>query len=182
MINKYFNILCYNPANITDSWGGNMKTGGFLSRKTAKIVFAVAASVLGAVQVPSAYAQQCASPEERRAFDVRAMQSELMVAALSCNKNEEYNRFVSMYKNDLIGAGKGVKGYFTRVYAAKANATMNAFITDLANTTSGVSLGVDLRQYCQKAGYVFNMLLGGRDPFAVAGYFSHLHKMQTCDN
>lgn len=143
----------------------------------------IAAAALGSISIGStAHAQECASRQERVALDVRAMQSELMVAALSCNKNAEYNRIVSMHRDRLAGAGKDMQRYFGRVYAERANANMNAFVTDLANKTSNISLNIELHQYCQKANYVFNMLLNGQDPFQLARYFSHLHNVKTCRN
>ncbi|MET0155232.1 MAG: hypothetical protein ABW189_03895 [Rickettsiales bacterium] len=160
-------------------------SGAYLVKKPSifKMVGAFAlAALLGTGSALPARAQECANPQERAALDIRAMQSELMVAALSCHKNAEYNRIVAMHKDRLAMAGREMREYFGRVYAEKANATMNAFVTDLANKTSNISLGVDIDQYCQKAGYVFNMLLSGQDPTRLAPYFSHLHDVKTCRN
>lgn len=124
----------------------------------------------------------CATREEQIGLNMQAMQSELMVAALTCNKKADYNRFVNINRNSISGAGTSMRQYFRRVYSEQANGRINAFVTSLANRTSEVSLNIELSEYCQKASQVFAMLnRSRRDPIELSRYFGHLHAIRSCE-
>lgn len=97
----------------------------------------------------------CAKPHEIKALNIRAMQAELMVAALSCGLSNEYNGFMKLFKTDLTGNSRGIKSYFTRVHGSGAKREMNRFVTNLANVSSNRSLNVDLNEYCNNISQVF---------------------------
>ncbi len=83
-----------------------------------------------------ALAEACIQPEERTAFEIRALQSHLMVVALACRQNEGYNTFVRRYMSDLNSAGRGVEGHFRRSFGNRSRSTQDAYITQLANEQS----------------------------------------------
>jgi hypothetical protein len=67
----------------------------------------VRSAFLGIVLVvvnQSAFAVQCLTPTEKIAFDVRALQTELMITALSCGRDNDYSAFVSSHQRDLAAA------------------------------------------------------------------------------
>lgn len=146
-------------------------------------VFLAAACVLtllsGGVEA-RAETRQCATAEERAALDFKAMQSELMVAALTCGKQAEYNRFVTGRQSVMPDNGRHIKAYFSRVYRENASASLNSFVTALANFSSQVSLNVNRDDYCRKAGTMFRLLQNGADAGKMSRFFSHLHRIQTC--
>ena len=81
---------------------------------------------LAALVAGPAIAQSCVQPAERTAFDIRALQSQLMVAALACNQDAAYNAFVRRYQNDLASAYRGVQGHFRRTAGGSHQRELNA--------------------------------------------------------
>lgn len=81
-------------------------------------------------------AAQCARSSERTAFDVEELKSELMVTAISCKANDEYNQFMGRYKGDIAGDEKTIDGYFHRAYGRQGQKEHDEYITNLANAQS----------------------------------------------
>ncbi|MCZ8149565.1 MAG: hypothetical protein O9325_17160, partial [Roseomonas sp.] len=74
-----------------------MRQNQALRRKTS---FRLLIGGLAALVAGPAIAQTCLQPAERTAFDVRALQSKLMVAALSCSQDAAYNAFVRKFQGE----------------------------------------------------------------------------------
>lgn len=87
-----------------------------------------------------ASAQVCVQPAEKTAFDIRALQSQLMVAALACGMQDDYNAFVRKYQNDVATAFRGVAGHFRRTAGAQHQRELDQYITQLANGQSQMSI------------------------------------------
>jgi hypothetical protein len=102
---------------------------------------------LATVMAGPALAQACVRAEERAAFDVRALQSQLMVAALACNRDSDYNAFVQKFRPALGGAYSGMQGHYRRTAGGSAQRELDNYITVLANAHSqdGIRAG---SQYC----------------------------------
>lgn len=83
-----------------------------------------------------ALAQSCLQPTEQAAFHVRALQSQLMVAALACDRHDDYNGFVRRHMNDLNGAQRQVHSHFRRVHGRAHQRQLDDYITALANSQS----------------------------------------------
>jgi hypothetical protein len=83
-----------------------------------------------------ALAQGCLQPAEKAALDTRALQSQLMVAALSCGQHDAYNAFVTRYQKGLGSAYKVVTAHFRRVNGAHGQRELDNFITNMANAQS----------------------------------------------
>jgi len=93
------------------------------------------------ILVPSiASAQVCVQPAEKTAFDIRALQSQLMVAALSCGLQDDYNAFVRKYQGDLATAFRNVHGHFRRTSGSRHQTAVDQYITNLANGQSQLSI------------------------------------------
>lgn len=106
----------------------------------------------------SAAAPACATVADEAALNTRVLQTELMVAALSCGEQQRYNAFVTTFKNDLIRGGQGLKTMFKRVYGASGDYQMNAFVTRLANNAAQrTASGPDA--YCATSASLFNEVL-----------------------
>ncbi|MGE5600636.1 MAG: hypothetical protein ACM3X2_03805 [Pseudomonadota bacterium] len=98
--------------------------------------------------------QICASDRDLAALNARVLQTELMVAALSCDERQRYNTFVTTYQQVLAERGQALKALFKRTKGAQANTVLNAFITKLANDASQqVMTRGD--EYCVFAGQLF---------------------------
>ncbi|MFC0408864.1 hypothetical protein [Roseomonas elaeocarpi] len=82
----------------------------------------------------------CLQPAEKTAFDVRALQSQMMVVALSCKHEDVYNAFVTRYSSQLSSAIKVIDASYRRAGGQKA---MDGYITNMANQQSqeGIRMG-----------------------------------------
>jgi hypothetical protein len=97
----------------------------------------------------------CASDADLAALNARVLQTELMVAALSCDEKQRYNSFVTAYRDVLKDRGQALQALFRRAHGAKANTRLNAFITKLANDASQ-EVRSKGNEYCVFAGELFN--------------------------
>lgn len=121
----------------------------------------LAASVAAAALVAtSAFATEISvSEKERASLEMRLMQSELMVAALSCSAADRYNAFVTRYKNELTAHGKTMQDLFKRVHGGNAFSQINSFVTRIANEAS-LKMAQN-SHFCEEAGEMFQVLLQG---------------------
>ena len=130
-----------------------------------------------------ASAANCVAHNEREAFELRVVQTELMVAALSCGESDRYNQFVTAFKNDLAGAYQGVRRAFGRIYRGRAKSELNAFNTQLANASSQRG-NKNKARFCQNASYVFDNTLGKSSQdmveFVRAQPLGDLHGYSSC--
>lgn len=95
---------------------------------------------------------QPTSTTETRAIAFRKLQSELMVATLSCNDKRltaHYNTFVMRYRADLRKNAKILKALFRREHGARGQRMLDNFITGLANQASLDSM--EDANFCAKA-------------------------------
>lgn len=114
---------------------------------------AVLSACLLAAPLASA-ATECAGPNDRHAFDVAGLKSELMVMALSCGEQSKYNQFINRYRTDLAAQEVALTGYFKHAYGRSAQKAHDDYITQLANVQSdnGLKLGV---VFCQQNAGMF---------------------------
>lgn len=119
-------------------------------------VFAAAAALAAAVG--PAVAGPCALPDEQFALDTRVLQSELMVAALTCQENARYNAFVTKFAPALVIEGTSFRNYFTRVYGPYGEQMMDQLVTRLANLAEMRSWALG-PLYCPTEQSVFDGLL-----------------------
>ncbi len=113
---------------------------------------------IGYMATPAA-AANCVAHSEREDLEVRVIQTELMVAALTCGESDRYNTFVNSFKGDLTGAYQGIKRTFRRIYRGRAISQLDSFDTQLANASSQRS-NKDKARFCQNAAYVFENTIG----------------------
>lgn len=118
----------------------------------------------------------CANKDEAIAIGVKKMQTELMVAALSCNQRNSYNQFVRKYNMDLAHNGRMLRSYFQRNYGGAAEYHMNRFVTGLANAHSSGSLKATEMEYCGRINELFSRSLSSKITLAelsdTSGYTS----------
>jgi hypothetical protein len=116
---------------------------------------------LAAVIAGPAIAQSCVQSAERTAFDIRALQSQLMVAALACNRDNDYNSFVRKFQGDLTASYRGIETHFRRTAGRAHQRELDGFITQLANAQSqdGIRAG---SHYCPLVTPLFQLALNAR--------------------
>lgn len=118
-------------------------------------VWAVLASALCAT--PAA-AEMCARDSDMPALQTRVLQTDLMVAALTCDERARYNAFVGKHRAELVVRGHELKGFFNRTFGPRAQATLDSFVTRLANEAS-LSTVAARTVYCTDAGATFATVL-----------------------
>ncbi|HZF77540.1 MAG TPA: hypothetical protein VE033_17080 [Acetobacteraceae bacterium] len=81
----------------------------------------------------------CVLPNERRAFEVRALQTQLQVAALQCRDEpgyarleEEYRQFVRKFQSQFATEARDLIGYYRRTAGSSSTRVLDASITNLA--------------------------------------------------
>lgn len=129
-----------------------------MTAKAAVLAFALFAAV------PAAAAPtNCLSAAEHRASLVRQLQTELMVAALSCARHPSasltgrYNAFVHKFGKDLSSNAEVLRGYFSRAYGKAQARQFDAYITALANEASRRSMVQP--QLCESISPLFDSVL-----------------------
>jgi len=145
---------------------------------------AFAAALVAVALLPaSARTETCIRPAEVGSLKARLLQTELMVAALTCKRRDDYNRFIAKFGPELIAKGKALKAVFRRLYGATAEPSLNGYVTRLANEASLRSLRT--QGYCDGVGAMFGKTLG-MQPHMLAGYladqpFSDSHGLSVCE-
>ena len=87
--------------------------------------------------VPANITLETAKPSELSAIQVRVLQSEMMVAALTCDLRPQYNEIVILFKDELGRHGANLRSYFERSYGrAGGEKQLNSFVTEMANRAS----------------------------------------------
>jgi hypothetical protein len=125
----------------------------------------------------------CATPKDLAALNARVLQTELMVAALTCGEKARYNAFVMSFKNVLGDRGRSLRALFTRLHGAGGKRKLNGFVTKLANDASQGSLAVR-GGYCTTASALFEEVLstepGDFDAMAAKPWISGRHGFSPC--
>lgn len=139
-----------------------------------------------ALMVASGTASQaavCATAPEEAALEMRVLQSELMVAALTCSQRDSYNAFAKRFKADLGQHGKALRGFFKRHYGASGKKRLDRFVTRIANESSQRSMR-NSGAYCADADALYRTVLNleGRQlaVFASEQGFAASHGVNSC--
>jgi hypothetical protein len=138
-----------------------------------------------AIATPALAQQACIQPAEKAAFDVRALQSQLMVAALSCAQEEQYNNFVRRYQGELGGAYRSISTHYRRTGGARGQNSLDGYITTLANAQSqdGIRQGSN---FCRNIAPLFTLALAapnnseGLAALAVQNNLTNPHGRSVC--
>ncbi len=116
-----------------------------------------------------AFAQSCARPADKTAFDVTGLKSQLMVTAITCSATERYNAFVMRYRPNLMTQDKVLTAYFARNFGHRAQAQHDDYITSLANTQSedGLKSGT---AFCAGHMAMFDQVMALHSPAELADF------------
>lgn len=133
-----------------------MATGCIVKPTISALAIAIA------ISGPAAAAPTCFTNKEMRASQVRQLQTELMVAALSCKDPSldfagRYNAFVHKFGKNLAENATTLRGYFSRRYGKRHAHHFDAYITSLANNAAHHSMGVN--GYCGQMAPLFEQVL-----------------------
>jgi hypothetical protein len=123
-----------------------------LTHRAAAAITAACLAVL-----PAAAADQaCVKGPDEVALQTRVIQTDLMVAALSCGASARYNEFVKANQPVLMAAHSQLTKFFTK--ARGGQKALNTFITKLANDSSRRSIA-NIAAFCQETGWLYDAIL-----------------------
>lgn len=126
------------------------------------------ATALVMVSTSSVQAFQPRDSRETDAVNVRILQSEMMVAALTCNMRNRYNTVVVRYQGELVSHGRVLKKMFRRDHGQSAQKELDGFVTQLANDASIRSIR-GRETFCVNANVMFTTILAGENTLAATG-------------
>lgn len=111
----------------------------------------------------------CMRPAEHEAFTLAGLKSQLMVTAISCQAEEQYNSFIARFRPSLLSEEKSLSSYFRRVAGRGARKAQDDYITSLANAQSqdGLQQGT---QFCDKHLPMLTSVLALKDGKELASY------------
>lgn len=95
----------------------------------------------------------------QQAFNVVGLKSALMVAALSCSEQPQYDAFMHRFQPHILAAQHTIDAYFYKASGPYSGRKMeDSFVTNLANnqSVSGIAQG---QQYCLNSQAEFNAVL-----------------------
>ncbi len=139
---------------VTTSIARRMRAGSIMDRQVATI----AAAIIMFGMASSATAFEDYSRAERDSLNIRHLQSELMVAALSCGLRPQYNATVKRFEAELVGRGHDLKQLFRRTFGSSSERELDRFVTALANQSSTNSLNRGAG-YCSESAQLFTEIL-----------------------
>lgn len=101
---------------------------------------------------------KCYNSSLEEAIHMRAIQSKLMVAALSCEgAKSRYNSFAIKFKRHLADNGKILNSYFKCMNGKKSLYHMDKMITSIANIAANMNSS-DHESFCEEADQLFTAL------------------------
>lgn len=146
----------------------------------AALLIAVSAMVAGpalAAKKKAAPAPKCVKDKVLSAFQMRMLQTELVVGALSCKLTPRYNEFVTSYRSDLMVAHRALLKYFGK------ESRLEDYKSRTANEASQRSLA-NITEFCLYSSALYDKLLGPEKPklveFAMAEPAANRHGQDVC--
>lgn len=132
-----------------------------LRRRAARLGLALAVTC---ALSGTASALEPADSREAAAVNARVLQTELMVAALTCGMKPRYNLVVTRHRSALIGHGRVLRDMYRRAYGGGGQSHLDRYITRLANQASARS-NIDRIGYCETAANLFDDALADDNSF-----------------
>jgi len=89
---------------------------------------------------PPSIAPICGRPAEKAAFAIAALKTQLVVAAISCNQQDQYNAVIKRFRPPIVASEKTLAGFFSRAYGRQAQSQQDDYSTTEINQISQVGL------------------------------------------
>jgi hypothetical protein len=119
----------------------------------------------------TALGQNCITSPERQAFNAIALKSYLMVAALSCDADPEYNQFMVVFQPFITSEQHVMDAYFQRADGPAGQAQEDGYVTQLANSQSEASQQ-EGAQYCGQVANLYGAVLNLNTTSDLTGFLS----------
>jgi len=154
-----------------------------------RFLAAAGCAALAWASVTPAWAAPCYKTAEVQSKQVRLLQTELMVAALTCRHHaglgldSKYNAFVQKYNQRLGHHINVLRGHFKREYGNGFERQYDRFSTDLANQASQRAQGGG--SYCANSAWLFDEVLdmpvGELESFAASIHLASIANARSCE-
>jgi len=150
--------------------------------KFSRVALLIAASAMVAVPALAAKkkvapAPKCVKDKVLSAFQMRMLQTELVVGALSCKLTPRYNEFVTAYRSDLMVAHRALLKHFGK------ESRLEDYKSKTANESSQRSLA-NITEFCLYSSALYDKLLGPEKPklveFAMVEPAANRHGQDVC--
>ncbi|MGE0254987.1 MAG: hypothetical protein AB7N54_13540 [Alphaproteobacteria bacterium] len=131
------------------------------ARKAGTIGTLAAAALLALAGAASAATPAKTVPPttaELAAINVRALQSDLMIAALACDRQRQYDAAVTRHAEELARTSRILREMFEKSYGDAADAELDRYVTLLANWSSQRSMR-EGDAFCRMADSLFDAVL-----------------------
>lgn len=140
--------------------------------------------VLCLVSMPSIMHAKCASKKEMKALNFKTMQSNMMVGALACQEQKNYNKLIIRSREAMSDFGDVINSYFKNRYGkADYQDKLDEFVTFIANKSTENSQNVDPIYFCDRTQHLLRAFLSADvenlEEFANEN-FSHFHEIKKC--
>jgi hypothetical protein len=123
----------------------------------AVLFAAVAVLVVSPAVAAKKKADPCIKDKVLASFQMRMLQTELVVGALSCKLTPRYNEFVTSYRDELMGAHRVLMRHFGR------EMRLEDYKSKTANEASQRSLA-NITEFCLYTSALYDKLLGPERP------------------
>jgi hypothetical protein len=116
----------------------------------------------------------------QQAFNIIGLKSSLMVGALSCGQQDQYDDFMRMYQPHILADQHVLDAYFRRIDGRVGQTREDAFVTLLANnqSVSGIAKG---QTFCLDNKAEFDTVLGLKSPAALDSFVTDSPPPDTLD-
>ena len=118
-----------------------------------------ALSMALAPTIGNAAVDTCKRSSDEKSVYVRSLQTDLMVAALTCSDSQQYNDFIKRFQAVLKTDAGHLQSYFKKRNGKAGAEELNSFVTRLANDESERSIQVGQSDYCDNANKLFQSVL-----------------------
>jgi hypothetical protein len=116
----------------------------------------------------------------QQAFNVIGLKSSLMVGALSCGQQDQYDEFMRMYQPHILADQHVLDAYFRRIDGRVGQTREDAFVTLLANNQSVTGIGKG-QTFCLDNKAEFDAVLGFKSPEALDAFVTDNPPPATVD-
>ncbi len=104
-------------------------------------------------------AETCKPTSDEKSVFMRSLQTDLMVAALTCSTSDQYNTFIHQFQSVLKTDADHLRGYYKKRRGKAGAEELNTFVTHLANDESERSIQQGQSAYCDNAAKLFQTVL-----------------------
>ncbi len=119
---------------------------------------------VGKVATGSLGTPACVFDEDRAAFDIEGLKSQLMVTAVQCGPeaHDKYGAFMNRYLPQVAAAEGVLHHYFDRSYGKAGSKQYDEYMTQLADNQEQVGLKAGTA-YCQNLALMYDEVLSLHD-------------------